>query len=113
MKFLADLLSAKCVPCEGGTPPLSREVAESYLKIIPSWKLNDAGHLSKRFKFKNFVEAMGFLNKVAELAEGEGHHPDFSVHYNKIGFEVWTHAVGGLSGNDFILSAKIDALAGG
>jgi 4a-hydroxytetrahydrobiopterin dehydratase len=66
--------------------------------------------LIKTFKFANFVAAMEFLNRVAELAESEQHHPDFCVHYNRVDFTLWTHAVGGLSDNDFILAAKIDAL---
>lgn len=111
MKLLRDLLSAKCVPCEGGEPPLSKELVEAYLKLVPSWKLSEDRHLVKGFKFKDFVAAMSFLVNVAELAESEGHHPDFSVHYNKVDFEVWTHAMNGLSGNDFILAAKIDELA--
>ena len=71
------------------------------------WTLKN-GHLYKKFKFKNFLEAMKFVNKVAEIAENEGHHPDFCVHYNKVEIEIWTHAINGLSENDFIVAAKID-----
>ncbi len=110
---LAGLLSAKCVACEGGAQPFSSEQVSSFLKMVPTWSLNGAGHLCKQFKLKDFVAAMDFLNKVAQLAEGEGHHPDFSVHYNKVDFEIWTHAVKGLTENDFILAAKIDGLARG
>jgi 4a-hydroxytetrahydrobiopterin dehydratase len=81
------------------------------LREIPSWKAKD-DKLCKTFEFKDFVTAMQFLNRVAELAEKEGHHPDFCVHgYNKVDFAIFTHAVGGLSDNDFILAAKIDQLS--
>ena len=102
-----DLTSKKCVPCEAGTPPLKETEINEFLKEIPAWQLKD-GHLYKKFKFKNFVEAMKFVNKIAEVAESEGHHPDFSVHYSKVEIEIWTHAIKGLSENDFILAAKID-----
>lgn len=110
MNFVSELLSKKCVPCEGGVQPFSKEQASTYLKLIPSWRLDSKGHLAKQFKFKNFAMAMAFLNKVAQLAEREGHHPDFAVHYNKVDFEIWTHAVNGLSENDFVLAAKIGEL---
>ena len=102
-----DLTKKKCVPCEAGTPPLEEEKVNEFLKEIPEWALKD-GHLYKKFKFKNFVEAIKFVNKIAEVAESEGHHPDFSVHYSKVEIEIWTHAIKGLSENDFILAAKID-----
>jgi 4a-hydroxytetrahydrobiopterin dehydratase len=108
--FAMDLTKKKCVPCEGSMPPMEKGKVNELLKEVPSWSLNNNGHLSKRFEFKNFVEAMGFLNKVAKIAEKEGHHPDFSVHYRKVDFEIWTHAINGLSENDFILAAKIDQL---
>ena len=68
------------------------------------------GHLYKKFKFKNFLEAMKFVNAVAEIADQEQHHPDFCVHYNKVEIQLWTHAINGLSENDFIVAAKIDKL---
>ena len=104
-----ELSKKRCVPCEGGTPPLGKNDADKLLKEVPSWNLK-SGHLCRHFEFKNFVEAMKFLNKVADVAEKEGHHPDFCVHYRKVDFELWTHAVNGLSENDFILAAKIDKL---
>jgi len=104
-----NLTQKRCVPCEAGTPPLKETEVNELLKEITNWMLKN-GHLYKKFKFKNFVEAMNFLNKVAELAEEENHHPDFSVHYNKVEFEIWTHAINGLSENDFILAAKINEL---
>ena len=104
-----DLTKKKCMPCEAGTPSLNESEINKILKQIPSWTLKDK-HLFKKFKFNNFVEAMKFVNAVAEIAEREGHHPDFSVHYNKVEIEIWTHAISGLSENDFILAAKIDKI---
>ena len=93
------LTQKKCVPCEAGTPPLeySRK----------SWIIKNE-HLYKKFKFKNFLDAMKFVNSVAEIAEQEGHHPDFCIHYNKVEIGLWTHTINGLSENDFIVAAKID-----
>ena len=104
-----ELTKKKCIPCEAGTPPLNGEEIKKLLKEIPSWTLKD-GHLYKKFKFKDFLEAMKFINKIAQIAESEGHHPDFCVHYNKVDVELWTHAINGLSENDFIVAAKIDKI---
>ena len=104
-----DLTQKKCIPCEAGTPPLEESKINELLKEIPAWTLK-VGHLHKKFKFKNFAEAIKFVNAVAEIAEHEGHHPDFCVHYNKIEIELWTHAINGLSENDFIVAAKIDKI---
>lgn len=104
-----NLTQKKCVPCEAGTPPLEEARTNEFLKQVPTWALKE-GHLYKKFKFKNFIEAMKFVNKIAEIAENEGHHPDFSVHYNKVEAELWTHAINGLSENDFIVAAKIDKI---
>ena len=103
------LSKKKCVPCEAGTPQLNIDKINKFLTQIPTWVLKD-NHLFRKFKFKNYLEAMKFVNSVAEIAELEGHHPDFSVHYNKVDIEIWTHAINGLSENDFILAAKIDKI---
>lgn len=100
----------KCVPCEGGVEPLNATKTKKLLGELSGWTAK-AGKLRKRMTFADFREAMEFVNRVAKLAEREGHHPDFCVHYNRVDFTVWTHAIGGLSENDFILAAKIDALA--
>jgi 4a-hydroxytetrahydrobiopterin dehydratase len=105
-----NLIEKKCVPCEGGVEPFEQEQINAMLLETPGWEVKD-GHLYREFEFNNFVTAMEFLNKVADLAESEGHHPDFCVHYNKVEFEIWTHAIDGLSENDFILAAKINQLA--
>lgn len=106
------LLTKHCVPCEGGMPPLSKEEAENLLGEVDGWGLVEDGylHLIKEFKFKDFVEAMEFVNKVAKLAESEGHHPNFDIRWNKVILDLWTHAISGLSENDFILAVKINAL---
>ena len=104
-----DLTQKKCIPCEAGTPPLEEAKINELLKEIPAWTLKE-GHVYKKFKFKNFAEAMKFVNYVANIAEQEQHHPDFCVHYNKVEIEIWTHSIGGLSENDFILAAKIDEI---
>ncbi|MBI3331823.1 4a-hydroxytetrahydrobiopterin dehydratase [Candidatus Peregrinibacteria bacterium] len=105
------LLDKKCVPCEGGVPPLIPAEVKKFLSETPEWEvIEENDKISRMFKFKNFVEAMKFVNKVADLAEAENHHPDFDVSYSKVTLTLWTHAIGGLSENDFILAAKIDQL---
>jgi 4a-hydroxytetrahydrobiopterin dehydratase len=100
-----------CVPCERGTPPLGNEAIESLLAQLQGWTVEEAdGHLrlSKRFKFKGFMPAVEFVNRIAPIAEAEGHHPDLLVSYGSVTVQLWTHAAGGLTENDFVLAAKID-----
>src|SRR3989344_7727134 len=105
-----NLLKKKCIPCEGGAKPLSRVEAEKYLAQIFDWILSeDSKIISKEYKFKDFIGAINFVNKVAEIAEEEGHHPDIKINYNKVLLELSTHAISGLSENDFIVAAKVDA----
>jgi len=96
--------------CENGRPKLGAGQVRELLGQLSGWDAQ-GDKLHKTFTFKDFVTAMEFLNRVAEIAESEQHHPDFSVHYNKVDFTIWTHDVGGLSENDFILAAKIEQLA--
>ena len=103
------LKEKKCVPCEGGIPPLSTRQVIDFMQELNDWTL-DNGHLVKHFNFKDFKENMDFVNKIAELAESEGHHPNLFINYNRLRIELWTHAINGLSENDFILAAKIDSL---
>jgi 4a-hydroxytetrahydrobiopterin dehydratase len=103
------LRSKKCVPCEAGTPPLTTEQATGYLREVPQWRIED-NKIVREIKLKDFREALAFVNQVGEIAEDEGHHPDIHVSYNRVTLELWTHAIGGLSENDFIVAAKIDAL---
>lgn len=106
-----DLAARKCVPCEGGALPLTRDAAERMLKDIAGWMLwPDGKTISRSFKFKDFAGAFEFATKVAALAEEEGHHPDLLVSWGRVEIELSTHAIGGLSENDFILAAKIDRI---
>lgn len=98
-----------CKPCKGETVPMSNDEATALLKKIIGWSLVD-GHLYKEFKFKDFMEAIGFVNNLAEVAEKEDHHPNISIQYNKVSIDLWTHAINGLSENDFILAAKMDKI---
>src|SRR3989344_5240728 len=107
-----DLTKKRCVPCEVGALPLTREEAEKLMQRVKEWHLSgDAKHISKEYKFKNFLEAMAFANKITAVAEAEGHHPDLSIGWGRVGVKLSTHAIHGLSENDFILAAKIDQIA--
>lgn len=103
-----NLLKQKCAPCEGGEP-LPRSESQAYLTELKGWTLHQKS-LEQDFLFKDFKESMQFVNKVADIAEKEGHHPDIYIFYKKVHLQLSTHAVGGLSVNDFILAAKIDQL---
>jgi len=92
-------------------PPATKEEAEKLIRRVVGWKLSgDGKHISKDFKFENFLEAMGFANKITAIAEEEGHHPDLSIGWGRVGVELTTHAIKGLSENDFILAAKIEKI---
>jgi 4a-hydroxytetrahydrobiopterin dehydratase len=105
------LASRSCVPCRGGVEPLSPEAARGLLSAAAGWRLEEnATRLVRRFEFRDFVEAMKFLNRVADVAEREGHHPDIAVHWNRVDLTLWTHKIGGLHENDFILAAKVNRL---
>ncbi len=104
-----ELHEKKCIPCESGDTPLSEDEAKRNLEQIPNWKLNGK-KIEREFVFKDFKEAMKFVNNVADLAEDEGHHPDIHIHWNKVLLELWTHSMNGLSENDFIVAAKINNL---
>ncbi len=107
-----ELAKQKCVPCEGGTPPLDSKRVRELLPQVKGWRAEKNEHeLRKRFEFGTFPETIAFVNRMADLAESEGHHPDFCVHYDVLEVTLSTHAVHGLSENDFILAAKIDQLA--
>jgi len=105
-----DLASKNCVPCKGGVPPLAGKELESLAKQVPEWKVVEGHHITRAFKFKNFVEALAFVNKVGALAEQQGHHPDILLAWGKAEVTTWTHSINGLTESDFILAAKIDRL---
>ncbi len=105
-----DLAAKKCTPCEGGVPPLSHEDASALAEKLTGWKLTaDGKRIRREWVVKNFMAGIDFFQKVAALAEEEGHHPDLHLEgYRNMAVELWTHAIGGLSENDFILAAKIN-----
>ena len=110
---MVNLSQKKCVPCEGGTPPLENEKIQEYLKEVEGWGLKKGDpstilRIEKTFKFKSFRESIDFVNRVAGLAEQENHHPDIIIRFRKVTFELTTHAIKGLSENDFIMASKID-----
>jgi 4a-hydroxytetrahydrobiopterin dehydratase len=104
-----DWANKRCVPCEGGVPAMTGAKVDEGLRSLDGWDAREGKtRIHKHYRFKDFVEAMRFVNAMAEVAESEGHHPDFSVHWNTVDVTLWTHAVGGLSENDFIVAAKLD-----
>jgi 4a-hydroxytetrahydrobiopterin dehydratase len=104
-----ELARKKCQPCEGGIAPLAEEQVAPLLKGLPGWS-REGKAITKAFRFKNYFETMAFVNAVAWVAPREDHHPDLRVGYAECQVTWWTHAVGGLSENDFICAAKVDAL---
>ena len=110
---MTDLTQKSCKPCEGGAKALTRVDAEALLKQIPGWSLNPkATEISRTFEFKNFYETMAFANALAWIANREDHHPDLEIGYKRCHVRYSTHAIGGLSENDFICAAKINKLVG-
>jgi len=108
---MSDLTEKKCVPCEGGARPLTSDEASKLLADIDRWDINsDAREISRTFKFKNYYATIAFVNSVAWIAHQDDHHPDMEVSYNTCHIHYSTHAIGGLSENDFIFAAKINAL---
>ncbi|WP_376696507.1 4a-hydroxytetrahydrobiopterin dehydratase [Wenzhouxiangella sp. EGI_FJ10305] len=105
------LTDKKCAPCEGGTDPLGGDRVEELLAQIPGWQVDDDGKkIYRRFEFKGFYKTMAFVNAMAWIANQEGHHPDFEAGYNFCLIHFTTHAIDGLSENDFICAAKVNAL---
>jgi 4a-hydroxytetrahydrobiopterin dehydratase len=109
MNDVCDLANKQCKPCEGGTPPLSQDEINKLLKQLDGWVQYER-IIGKTFEFKNYYQTMAFVNAVAWLSHREDHHPDLNVGYNKCHIEYSTHAINGLSENDFICAAKVDAL---
>ncbi len=107
-----ELARKHCVPCEGGIPALSGDRVGTLLNALPEWRLTPDGiRLRREWRVKNFVEGLEFFRRVGALAEQEDHHPDLHlISYRNVAIEIWTHAVGGLTENDFILAAKIDEI---
>lgn len=108
---MSALIHKKCVPCEGATLHLTpKEIKSLVSQVDKSWEVLDNLKLKRKFKFKDFLEAMHFVNKVADVAEREQHHPNIEISYNIVNIVLWTHAIAGLSENDFIMAAKIDQI---
>ncbi|MFW9802762.1 MAG: 4a-hydroxytetrahydrobiopterin dehydratase [Candidatus Thorarchaeota archaeon] len=107
-----DLATLTCVPCRGGIPPLKIPRITEMMNIVSGWTLKREGvdKIEKIFKFKNFKKAMTFVNRVADIANEQGHHPDIFIHWNEVTLTFYTHAIKGLHDNDFIMAAKIDEL---
>ena len=106
-----DLSKKKCVPCEGGIPPMTSGEITEYIKYLnEGWKVIGEDKISREFIFVNYLHTMDFVNSVAKIAEAEGHHPVMHVYYSRVVIELWTHAINGLSENDFILASKIDKI---
>ena len=113
-KFMNDLINKKCVPCEGGVIPFDISEIHKYQKKVDGWSLvknqEEIFFLEKEFKFKNFLESQNFVNHVGKISEEEGHHPDIKFGWGYAKIKITTHAIKGLSENDFILAAKIDKI---
>ena len=108
---VCELTTRKCKPCEGGVPKLTESEIGTLLGQLHDWSYRE-GALEKAFAFRNYHETMAFVNATAWISHREDHHPDLTVGYNRCEVRYWTHAIGGLSENDFICAAKIDALFG-
>lgn len=103
------LADNKCIPCRGGVPPLPNDRTQTLLKELGrGWSLNGQGHLERLYTFKDFAQALAFVNKVGAVAETEGHHPDLYLSWGKVKIEIWTHKINGLAESDFYLAAKAE-----
>ncbi len=100
----------RCVPCKGGVPPLKGEKLVELAQQVAGWEVVEEHHLAKSFPFPDFRKALAFVNRVGELAEEQGHHPDIYLTWGKADITIWTHKINGLTESDFILAAKIDQL---
>ena len=111
---MAEKLAQKhCVPCEGGIPALTNEEIAPLLSQLDGWNVVGGKRLAKTYRFPDFAQALAFVNRAGEVAEAEGHHPDLYLTWGKVGVELTTHAIGGLTENDFILAAKLDEARSG
>jgi 4a-hydroxytetrahydrobiopterin dehydratase len=107
---MADLASRECIPCRGGVPPLKGDELNRLKSEVQDWDVINEHHLRKEYKFKNFREAQDFVERVGNLAEAQGHHPDICFGWGRAEITIWTHKIDGLTESDFILAAKIDQL---
>ena len=107
---MSELSKRECVPCRGGVPPLKGAEITTLLTQLNGWNVVDEHHLERSYKLSNFAEALKFVNKVGDLAEQQGHHPDICFGWGNVEIKIWTHKIDGLTESDFILAAKIDQL---
>ena len=107
---MSELSNKQCVPCRGGVPPLQGEEINRLLAQLNGWEVVLEHHLKKNYGFANFAQALKFVNRVGELAEEQGHHPDICFGWGKVEVTIWTHKIDGLTESDFILAAKIDKM---
>jgi 4a-hydroxytetrahydrobiopterin dehydratase len=105
-----DLVSRQCIPCSGGVLPLKGIGLDKLIEELKGWQIVEEHHLLKSYSFKDFSEALAFVNRVGQLAEEQGHHPDINFGWGRAEVTIWTHKIDGLTESDFILAAKIDAL---
>lgn len=110
---MSELAEKQCVPCRGGVPPLTAEEISPLAAQVAGWEVVENHHIEKTFRSKNFRNALDFVNRVGEIAEEQGHHPDLYLAWGKVEVKIWTHKINGLSESDFILAAKIDQLQPG
>jgi 4a-hydroxytetrahydrobiopterin dehydratase len=107
---MSDLAAKTCVPCRGGVPPLAGDQLQALQKEVPDWQVVNGHHLNRGFSFPDFRSALAFVNRVGDVAEEQGHHPDIFLAWGKADITIWTHKIDGLTETDFILAAKIDQL---
>ena len=111
---MSDLASKTCVPCRGGVPALEgEELTRLAGELGHDWSVVDEHHLTKTFTFSNFVEALAYVNRVGQMAEEQAHHPDIHLAWGKVGVEIWSHEIDGLTESDFVFAAKAEALSSG
>jgi 4a-hydroxytetrahydrobiopterin dehydratase len=108
---MTELADKQCVPCKGGVPPLRGKELEKLQADLPQWTVTNEHHLHREFRFPDFKQALEFVNRVGEVAEKQGHHPDILLKWGKVEITLWTHKIDGLTESDFIMAAKIEKLS--
>jgi len=107
---MSTLASKTCVPCRGGTPPLKDAELHTFSHQLPNWNVVNEHHIVRTFTFPDFKQALAFVNRVGNVAEEQGHHPDILLTWGKVEITLWTHKIDGLTESDFVMAAKIDQL---
>ncbi len=107
---MSDLADKQCVPCRGGIPPMTAEEIKGLSSQVADWQVVNDHHLRRSYRFRDFRETLDFVNRIGELAEEQGHHPDICFGWGKADVSIWTHKIDGLTESDFVLAAKIDKL---